>query len=172
MYIMEGEIEERFIKSLKAMGVIAPGRIEVFNLMQQRLKVTSGLLTMIYDRVIGIIDTDIVNHCELENLVFNLKMLSEVSKKPIYLLVQNKNFEDELCFMASVNSLQMLLGLKCHTLKDIKKFLAQKVDYEKLSSRVVFDKYCTRGNLLLSALDNESLKLPNKTTIKALTNCK
>lgn len=172
MYVVEGEIEERFIKGLRAMNRIIPGKIEVFNLMQQRIKSSSGLMTFHYEKVFCVIDTDILRSCELNNLKSNLEMLSEISKKQIFLLVQNKNFEDELMFMAFVNNLQMLLGLKYNCIKDIKTYLAQKVDYAKIKDKVDFNKYCTRWNSFTKVLDDNDIKLPKKVLIKDITKCK
>lgn len=174
MYIVEGEIEERFMDGLKSpkLNKIIPGRIAVFNLMQQKIKPSSGLMTFRYERVFCIIDTDVLTGCELDNLKSNLEMLSEISKKQIFLLVQNKNFEDELTFMASVNNLQTLLGLKHGSLKDIKNHLAQKVDYSKLRGKVDFNKYCTRWDRFKTVLDDENIKLPKKATITDITKCK
>ena len=51
LYIVEGEIEERFIKQLKELDWIIPGRISRFNLMQKKLKKTDNILSKRMDYI-------------------------------------------------------------------------------------------------------------------------
>ena len=176
LYVMEGEIEEKFINAISRMGLAVSGKTEVFNLMQQRMKSSSGLLTMRYDRVFCIIDTDVLNTKVIDNLIHNLELLVDISAKPIFILVQNKNFEHELCYMASVKyslkNLEKLLGLKRGGLADIKRFLAQKADYAKLKDKVQFCLYCTRGEFFREEVIKAGKKFPKKSSIQNITKCK
>lgn len=38
LYIVEGDIEKRFIEQIKQADLIVPGRVQVFNLMQKKNK--------------------------------------------------------------------------------------------------------------------------------------
>lgn len=62
----------------------------------------------------------------------NIKMLKQIAKSGILIMAQRYNFEDELKRMSGNNRLNEILNLKKSGLKDVKKFLAQDVDYSAL----------------------------------------
>lgn len=58
LYVVEGEIEKRFINQLTRQDLIKPGRVKKFNLMQKELKNSNDILTNKYDYTICVIDSD------------------------------------------------------------------------------------------------------------------
>ena len=152
LYVAEGEIEERFINFLKQHEFIPAGRFAKFNLMQDRLKDTSGILTKKVSKIYCILDTDIVNEENISNLIFNVKKLTEICPHDIFNLVQNKNFEDELRYILDYHDLGKLFNLPHNTTKDLKKYLAQTIKYENYISDKNLIKYCSRSECFKEAL--------------------
>mgnify|MGYP006916080269 CR=1 FL=1 len=162
LYIVEGEIEERFFSFLIQNDYIAPGRINVFNLMQNELHYTNAIFTKRIGKIFAFLDTDRTGVNNLKVLENNVSMLKTVCPKHLFLLIQNQNFEDELRYMLSCKSLQALcntLGIRHCTKKDMKTFLSQSVHYDQLISRKHLQRYCTRQECFLDLLPNSLRKL-------------
>lgn len=145
LYVMEGEIEDRFILQMQRMGKLSLGKRIKFNLMQREIKQSDNIMTAQYDKVVCILDTDESGPHELVKLQHNIKMLKQIAKSGILIMAQRYNFEDELKRMSGNNRLNEILNLKKSGLKDVKKFLAQDVDYSALRN-VDFLKYISRTN--------------------------
>lgn len=145
LYVMEGEIEDRFILQMQRMKKLSLGRRIKFNLMQREIKHSDNIMTAKYDKVACILDTDESGPHELNKLQHNVKMLKQIAKSGILIMAQRYNFEDELKRMSGNNRLNEILNLKKSGLKDVKKFLAQDVDYSALRN-VDFLKYISRTN--------------------------
>jgi hypothetical protein len=137
LYIAEGEIEERFIKFLVQNDFIQCGVFLKFNLMQNRLKDSSNILRSKKDKICCVLDTDLVQPANISNLIFNLKKLNVICKNNTFVLVQNKNFEDELKFLLNCNDLTKFFKLPYNTVKDLKEYLAQTVNYKKIISKKI-----------------------------------
>ena len=144
LYIAEGEIEEKFIKYLINYNFIQIGQFKKFNLMQEKLKNTSNILTKKCDKIFAIVDTDCLEEENINKLIFNLKQLKLICPMRLYLLIQNKNFEDELKYILNCNNLCEYFGLKHKTIKDLKVFLTQSVNYRSHISKDNIVKYCCR----------------------------
>lgn len=142
---MEGEIEDRFILQMQRMGKLSLGKRIKFNLMQREIKQSDNIMTAQYDKVVCILDTDESGPHELAKLQHNIKMLKQIAKSGILIMAQRYNFEDELKRMSGNNRLNEILNLKKSGLKDVKKFLAQGVDYSALRN-ADFSKYISRTN--------------------------
>lgn len=142
---MEGEIEDRFILQMQRMGKLSLGKRIKFNLMQREIKQSDNIMTAQYDKVVCILDTDESGPHELSKLQHNIKMLKQIAKSGILIMAQRYNFEDELKRMSGNNRLNEILNLKKSGLKDVKKFLAQDVDYSALRN-ADFLKYISRTN--------------------------
>lgn len=142
-YIAEGEIEERFFDFLKHGGFIRPGRFKKFNLTQNDLKDNSNILTTKVKQIFCILDTDCV---DMEKLFNNISKLEKICGNNVQMLIQNKNFEGELRYMLDCNDLFNFFKLPHHTTKDLKKYLAQDVDYSKFLSKDNLLRYCCRPN--------------------------
>ena len=160
IYIVEGEIEVRFLKQLIEAELISPGRIYKFNLMQEELKPISSILTKKVDEIFAIIDTDCIEDVQLKNIVNNIKTLKKIGK--LFVLVQNKNFEDELMTIFEQSNIQNLcrfFKLKNHSKTDLKVYLCQKVKYSDKINKENIKKYCSCYGSFQQILINKSPKL-------------
>ncbi|MBE6102692.1 MAG: hypothetical protein E7200_11500 [Selenomonas ruminantium] len=145
LYIAEGETEEHFIKEMIRLKCFVPGKFRKFNLMQKQLKNTDNIMMKKYSRVICIIDTDCISDDEVEKLKANLKMLSGICSR-LDVLVQNKNFEDELKRLLGKKNLLKAFPEKFDGLGELKHFLAEKIDYEKYIDKKKVSSYCSGSN--------------------------
>lgn len=102
-YIVEGETKKAFLEFLKESQYIAPGKIRIFNLMQQTLSAGQDFLSVRNPELIGIIDTDVIHAGVHENLLSNIKRMQHSGR--VKILMQNKNFEDELIPTTSMQTL-------------------------------------------------------------------
>ena len=127
-YIVEGETEEAFFAYLKQNNFISPGKIKKFNLMQNDITPGENFLSSRNPEYICVIDSDVITNNTPNHLIKNLKALLQVVDSPekVKLLVQNQNFEDELCHIlqCSKNSLPERITPKIKELKDCKQKLA------------------------------------------------
>jgi hypothetical protein len=164
LYIVEGEIEENFINQLKKMDLIKPGRVKKFNLMQKILKENDDVLTNRYDYVIGIIDTDCCGQSNCRVLSNNVKQLKFIGK--VRIMIQNKNFEDELKNMLE-NNFGIYFNLKRNTVKDIKKYLAQDVSYQRCKRKDIFLRYCTKNDEFIQIYEENGYRFGKSMIISA-----
>ena len=80
-------------------------------------------------------------YCVLDNI----KLLKRICPVNIFLLIQNKNFEDELSYVLECKNLCERLKLKHSTQSDLKRHLASKsVKYDRIISRENLVRYCQR----------------------------
>ena len=56
LYIVEGEIEERFFRQMIRLYYIRPGRIKIFNIMQNELSNSDNIMMKKYDLIFCVID--------------------------------------------------------------------------------------------------------------------
>lgn len=112
LYVMEGEIEDRFILQMQRMKKLSLGKRIKFNLMQREIKQSDNIMTAQYDKVACILDTDESGPHELAKLQHNVKMLKQIAKSGILIMAQRYNFEDELKRMSGNNRLNEILNLK------------------------------------------------------------
>ena len=136
-YLVEGETEKAFIAYLKAARFIDSGKIRVFNLMQETISDAHEFLSVRNTEFICIIDTDVITENTLACLAQNLRKLKQsASTKHVKLLMQNKNFEDELCrlLQCTKKELPQTVHSKGENLKSTKQKLAGMTpeDYDKL----------------------------------------
>ena len=118
LYIGEGEIEERFFGFLNQNDFIQPGRFRKFNLMQTKLLRSNDLLKSFRDKVYCVLDTDCIETTNFDTLFHNVKMLRSICSGNVFLLIQNKNFEDELSYVLECKNLCEKFNLKHSTRKD------------------------------------------------------
>lgn len=152
LYIDEGEIEERFITFLVQNNFIQCGRFLKFNLLQNRLKDSSNILRSKKDRTYCILDTDVVSPDNISNLIFNSKKIMTICKNNVFFLIQKRNFEDELKFLLDCNDLGNFFKLPHNTTKDLKTYLAQTVNYQKIISKENLIRYCSRHSFFQKLL--------------------
>lgn len=154
LYIVEGEIEDRFLNQVKEDDYIIAGRVRKFNLMQKKLSAKNSILNTKYDEIFCIIDTDRVDTPNLQVLRDNLKQLQKIGK--IVLLIQHQNFEDELLYMVNsrnIKTLCTMFNLSHGTVKDLKEFLNQKIRYQKYISKEMMRRYCARPEVFKRHLE-------------------
>lgn len=149
-YIVEGETEKAFLEFLKETHYITPGKIRIFNLMQQTLSDGQDFLSVRNPELIGIIDTDVIHTGVHEHLLSNIKRMQRSGR--IKILMQNKNFEDELSRLLQCKRSLLYERVKC---RDSTKLLKRKLsnmtpeDYTRLLSSTVsrsLPLYCSQPN--------------------------
>ena len=171
LYIAEGEIEERFFDFLKVSDFICSGRFRKFNLMQERLSGASDILKKIMDKVYCVLDTDCIEKTNLDTLIQNVKLLKRICPRNIFLLIQNKNFEDELSYVLECKNLCERFKLKHSTQSDLKRHLAQSVSYVGIISRENLVRYCRRPEEFKAELKNQKQKLDDKKIVLFESSC-
>lgn len=113
-YFVEGDDEKRLIEVLKTdMRLIQPGKIQVVNVVQERL---TGLKLRVLSEgtiLIFVFDTDTGN---IDILNENIKKAKKSSRvKEVYCITQVKNIEDELIRSTDIKRIEELLGSKSKT---------------------------------------------------------
>ncbi len=131
LYIVEGEIEKRFLEQLRECNIIKPGRVKKWKMMHEKLTPRSDILTKRVDEIIAVIDIDCCDECHLNTFTLNIKELKKIGK--VFVLVQNRNFEDELLKIfnfSTISNLCIFFNIKNRTRKDLKTFLSKSVVYK------------------------------------------
>lgn len=132
-YIVEGETEETFWRYLIESNYVSPGKVKIFNLMQSSLNTTDTLFVNRQAEFFGVLDTDVTDQDNLQKLYKNV--LSLRSNGNVKLLMQNKNFENELCkiFSCQISQLYEIVGCKANGIKNLKRHLAKMTsqDYQR-----------------------------------------
>lgn len=149
-----------FLKQLVEIELISPGKIYKFNLMQEKLKANSSILTKRVDEILAIIDTDCIGEEQLKNFVDNIRILKKIGK--LFVLTQNKNFEDELLVILGQNNITNLcrfFKLKNHSKTDLKVYLCQKVNYSDKVNKENIKKYCASYEIFQKVLIHRYPKL-------------
>ncbi|MDR2342111.1 MAG: hypothetical protein LBD84_03595 [Campylobacteraceae bacterium] len=119
IYIIEGENEEKLFRAFINNGYIPPGKIFVKNLMQNELENSYSIFDKKIDIVYCVIDTDVCKQCNIDVFKKNHKLLLEKTKR-VYLLIQNKNLEQELSKALNKNCIELYKIFKCTKEKDFK----------------------------------------------------
>ncbi len=108
---MEGQDERRLIEVLKTdMRLIQPGKIQVLNVVQERI--TDSKLNILSEGtiLIFVFDTDTDNVDVLNENIKKAKKSSRV--KNVYCITQVKNLEDELIRSTDIKRIEDLLKSK------------------------------------------------------------
>ena len=172
LYIGEGEIEERFFDFLNQNDFIQPGRFRKFNSMQKILSGASELLKSKMDKVYCVLDTDCIEAINFDTLIQNIKLLKRICPRNIFLLIQNKNFEDELSYVLECKNLCERFKLKHGTQSDLKRHLASKsIKYDRIISRENLVRYCRRPEEFKDELKNQKQKLNDKKIVLFESSC-
>jgi len=116
-YYVEGEDERKLLSVLKTeMGLIVPGKIEVFNVVQEEITAIRLMQLKKGTTVILVFDTDEGNVSVLSK---NIKILSKCPEvKHVICIPQVNNLEDELIRSCNIKQIKELLGSKSN--KDFK----------------------------------------------------
>lgn len=156
IYVVEGEIEQRFLGQLIHCDWVQPGVVRKFNLMQESMKSSNYILTKRYDKIFCIIDTNCADKSNCEKLSSNVRLLKSIGK--VFVLVQHENFEDELQYMVN-EPLGRFFGLRHHSTADVKKHLAQSVDYSSFITKGHLLRYGTRSGDFVKRFGSSGYKL-------------
>lgn len=112
-YYVEGETEEKLICILRENHLVCAGKVEVFNVIQERLNLTKLRPLKKGTTVVFVFDTDGQDIGKLEENIDFVKKRSNV--KEVLCITQVKNLEDELsraCGMKTVTQLFKSTGKK------------------------------------------------------------
>lgn len=162
-YIVEGPTEENFLSQLIKLKIIKAGKIFRHNIMQKKISYTSNILTKSYDNGYLIIDTDEgnMNKSCLVTLRDNISTLKS-SVRNIFIIVQNKELEDELRYVFQNNSLDTIFSVKYNTTTELKRHLQKNNIYTQLIKQdrltiEMLQRYGTRPNEFRQFLEQNSL---------------
>ncbi len=128
-YYVEGECEQRLVKTLIQQNLIFPGQKDVLNPVQEHIRPTHLRKLPAYTAVVLIFDTDINN---AEILIDNIQVLkNQPNIKSIITIPQVRNLEEELIRCTDVRQVRTLLNCKSNS--EFKNaFIEEKRLYEKL----------------------------------------
>lgn len=155
-YFVEGDDEKRLIEVLKTdMRLIQPGKIQVVNVVQEKL--TDLKLRVLSEGtiLIFVFDTDTDN---VEILNENIKKAKKSSRvKKVYCITQVKNIEDELVRSTNIKRIEELLD--SNSKSEFKRdFLREKNLKQKLTAHS-FDLnklWCKKPQKPFNKISNES----------------
>lgn len=104
-YYVEGEDEEKLINILKTeLKCIAPGKVNKFNVIQERIT-TLRIRTLKQDTVVVLVfDTDVVKTDILKSNIEFLRKQSAI--KEVICIPQVKNLEDELLYSCTIKKIE------------------------------------------------------------------
>lgn len=110
-YFVEGQDEEKIVKVLKTdLQYIVPGKVQVFNVVQQRLTKLRLMSLKPDTTVVLIFDTDKGKTSILSENISFLKNYSNI--KEVLCITQVKNLEDELTRSCDIRQIKELTGSK------------------------------------------------------------
>ncbi|MCI8293085.1 MAG: hypothetical protein HFH53_06070 [Hespellia sp.] len=116
-YFVEGEDERKLVNVLKSdLKIIIPGKVQIFNVTQQKLTRLRIMNLRKGTKVVLIFDTDAGNISILKKNITFLEHESIISE--IICITQVRNLEDELIRSCSIKQIKDLLGSKSN--KDFK----------------------------------------------------
>lgn len=156
LYIVEGEIEEQFIHFLISKHYIKPGKIHIFNLMQQELKQSNNILTKQHDKVFCIIDTDCTEKPCIEKLCHNYKILCQANTT-VKIIPQHHNFEEELSHITGKKNLNEALGISHSGKQNLKRKLSN-YKYDNIIKKSPSN-YCTDTDNIKSIINHHGYSI-------------
>lgn len=163
-YFVEGEDEQKLINTLKSeMNLILPGKVQVFNVTQEKLTKLRLMNLKIGTSIVLVFDADAGNLKILKDNIQFLEKQKVVAE--IICIVQVKNLEDELLRSCDIRQIKDLLGSKSNKdykadllkEKNLKKRLEQReFDFTKFWSMSDTEKYAEIKN------EADKIKIKNK----------
>lgn len=154
-YFVEGEDEEKIVKTLKTdLQMIAPGKIQKFNVIQEKLT-KYRLLTLKKGTIVVLVfDTDTGN---ISTLLENIEFLKkENTVKEVLCITQVKNLEDELIRSCDIRQIRELTGSKSN--KDFKRDVIRDNSLHKklLKHKFDFEKFWTSADAAYKCINNDA----------------
>lgn len=113
-YFVEGQDEEKLLATLKTdMGLIKPGKIQVFNVVERQMKKAYLLTLKIHTTVVFVFDTDTG---KTDVLKHNIEMVeTSPNVDEVVCVVQHKNLEHELKRACNIREIKELTGSKTNS---------------------------------------------------------
>lgn len=135
-YFVEGENEEKIIQVLKSdLRMIEPGKVQKFNVIEQKLTKLRLMSLKPGTTVILVFDTDTGN---AETLQKNIEFLQDQSTiKDVLCIMQVKNLEDELLRSCNIKQIKELTGSKSNS--DYKRDMLKDNHFDKKLIKSKFD---------------------------------
>lgn len=135
-YFVEGQNEKKMIEILKtSFKYIVAGRVEVFNVIQEKLTKLRIMSLKPNTTVILVFDTDVMKTSTLlENIAFLNK---EPNVKEVFCITQVKNLEDELIRSCKIRQIKELTGSK--TNREFKRDMIKDNNFETKLKKFEFD---------------------------------
>lgn len=134
-YFVEGEDEKKLVETLKSdLESILPGKVQVFNITQERLTKLRLRNLKMGTKVVLIFDTDAGNIVTFKTNVALLDKASNVSE--VITIPQVRNLEEELIRSCDIKQIKELLGSKSN--KDFKRYLLKTTN---LASKLIEHKF-------------------------------
>lgn len=135
-YFVEGQNEEKIVQILKTdLQFIVPGKVQVFNVIEQKLTKLRLMSLKSGTTVILIFDTDTKN---VSTLIENIEFLKkEAMIKEVLCITQVKNLEDELIRSCDIKQIRDLTGSKSNS--DYKRDMLKDHSFMKKLEKHKFD---------------------------------
>lgn len=158
-YFVEGEDERKLVNILKSeLKLILPGKVQVFNVTQQKLTKLRMMNLKKGTKVVLVFDTDAGDVAILEQNIDFLTKESVVSE--IICITQVRNLEDELKRSCSVKQIKDLLGSRSD--RDFKHDLIKEKNLAKKLEKCHFDFdafWSTRDKESYREIENTAYKI-------------
>ena len=135
-YYVEGQDEKKIIDTLKSeLMCIFPGKVQVFNVVQERMSKARIMALKDDTVVILVFDTDAGSRAILDA---NIKILEDSNNvKEVWCITQVNNLEDELVRSCNIKKIEDLLGSK--TTKEYKSDLIKEKNLASKLQKAEFD---------------------------------
>ena len=160
-YFVEGQDEEKLVSVLKTdLKYIISGKVQVFNVIEQKLTKLRIMSLKPNTIVILIFDTDSGNS---EILLENIKLLQkETNVKEVICITQVKNLEQELIRSCNIKEIKELTNSKSN--KDFKRDLIKVTQLGKklLNHKFDFDIFWASEDKKFQNVKNEAYKIKIK----------
>lgn len=160
-YFVEGQDEEKLVSVLKTdLKYIISGKVQVFNVIEQKLTKLRIMSLKPNTIVILIFDTDSGNS---EILLENIKLLQkETNVKEVICITQVKNLEQELIRSCNIKEIKELTNSKSN--KDFKRDLIKDTQLGKklLNHKFDFDIFWASEDKKFQNVKNEAYKIKIK----------
>ena len=136
IYFVEGECEERLIRSLvNDFSILIPGRIRILNIAQKRIPKSIYTTLRQGSCIVFVFDTDAGEPQIAEE---NIKALARfVPDAELVVIPQNRNLEDELCRACGLREIRTLTRSRSRS--DFKKDFIHASNLQRLMEECGFD---------------------------------
>lgn len=136
-YFVEGECERKLLNAIKAApGLIMPGKVRVFNVIQDVLS-QSHLYSIKEGFVVFVFDSDVQKTDCLKQNIEMVRKYCPAKNVRLLFLVQVRNFEDEIIRATVVRKISEITGSR--SIKDFKTDFIALTDCRSVLEKKGFD---------------------------------